>query len=42
MKFETIKLQHSIIPIKDIKKKSEDFYNLIKKRRSMELESYGL
>ena len=35
MKFETIKLKHTIIPIKDIRKKSKDFYNLIKKRRSI-------
>ena len=35
MKFETIKLKHNIIPIKDIRKKSKDFYDLIKKRRSI-------
>ena len=35
MKFETIKLKHTIIPIRDIRKKSKDFYNVIKKRRSI-------
>ena len=35
MKFKTIKYQHVNIPIKDIKKKSNKFYNLIKKRRSI-------
>ena len=30
MKFKTVKLQHTTIPIKDIKKKSQDFYKLIK------------
>ena len=35
MKFETIKLKHTIIPIRDIRNKSKDFYNIIKKRRSI-------
>ena len=35
MKYETIKLKHVIIPIKDIGRKSEDFYNIVKKRRSI-------
>ncbi len=35
MKFETTKFKHNVIPIKDIRKRSKDFYNLIKKRRSI-------
>ena len=35
MKYEAIKLKHNLIPLKDIKKRSEDFYNIIKKRRSI-------
>ena len=35
MKFETIKLKHTVIPIREIKKKSKEFYNIINKRRSI-------
>ena len=35
MKFETIKLKHTILPIRDIRKKSKDFYDIIKKRRTI-------
>ena len=35
MKFEPVKLEYTSIPFKDIKKRSEDFYQLIKKRRSI-------
>ena len=35
MKFETIKLNYTSIPIKDILKRSKYFYNLSKKRRSI-------
>ena len=35
MKFETIKLKNTILPIRDIRKKSKDFYNIIKKRRTI-------
>ena len=35
MKFESIKLKHTIISSNEIKKRSKIFYNLIKKRRSI-------
>ena len=35
MKYETVKLKHTIVPVKEIKKRSKIFYNLIKKRRSI-------
>ena len=35
MKFESVKLKHTYISIKEIKEKSKIFYNLIKKRRSV-------
>jgi len=35
MKFESVKLKHTAISIKEIKKRSKVFYNLIKKRRSI-------
>ena len=35
MKFEPVKFKHTTIPIKDIKKRSKNFYNFIKKRRSI-------
>ena len=35
MKYIPIKLKYSAIPIKDIKKRSRKFYNLIKERRSI-------
>ena len=35
MKFEPVKLKHTIVPVKEIKKRSKIFYNIIKKRRSI-------
>ena len=35
MKFESVKFKHTTIPVKEIKKRSKIFYNLIKKRRSI-------
>ena len=35
MKFQTVKFKHDEIPIKEINKRSKNFYNLIKKRRSI-------
>ena len=35
MKIKTIKFEHNFIPIKEIKNRSRNFYNLIKKRRSI-------
>ena len=35
MKFEPIKLKYNSITVKDIKKRSKNFYNLIKDRRSI-------
>ena len=35
MKFESVKLKHTIISVEEIKKRSKIFYNLIKKRRSI-------
>ena len=35
MKFESVKLKHTIISVEEIKKRSKIFYNLIKKRRSV-------
>ena len=35
MKYETVKLKHTAISIEEIKKRSEIFYDLIKKRRSI-------
>ena len=35
MKFESIKLKHTTISVDEIKKRSKNFYNIIKKRRSI-------
>jgi len=35
MKFESVKLKHTIISVEEVKKRSKIFYNLIKKRRSI-------
>ena len=35
MKFESVKFKHTTIPVKEIKKRSKIFYNLIRKRRSI-------
>ena len=35
MKYKSVKFNHDLIPIKEIKKRSNSFYNLIKKRRSI-------
>ena len=35
MKFKPIKLKYTFMPVKDIKKRSKDFYTLIKNRRSI-------
>ena len=35
MKFKSIKLKYTAVPVEDIKKRSRDFYKLIKNRRSI-------
>ena len=35
MKFQPVKLKHTFLSIEEIKKRSQIFYNLIKKRRSI-------
>ena len=35
MKFKSVKLKHTVISVREIKKRSKIFYNLIKKRRSI-------
>ena len=35
MKFQPVKLKHTFLSIDEIKKRSQFFYNLIKKRRSV-------